>query len=348
MQHLVIRADSNSRIGTGHIMRCIALAQAWKKRGGEVTFISYAETPWLHQHILKEGFNLVPIQFYYPDPFDLEVTLDFLFNLRTSNQDQPLLVADGYHFNSDYQNAIKEKGYKLLVIDDYNHLPFYQADILLNQNINAQELRYSCSENTLLLLGCEYAMLRREFLQYKGLKRKIPDKARNILVTMGGADFNNVTLKILKAIYLLNDPDIESKVIIGPANPHRNVLEAWIKDHEIPVSLIVSPPPENIPQLMLWADFAITAGGSTCWELAFMGVPSLIITVAKNQEGIGYGLEKAGVARNLGWFLGIRPEKLSLEIKGTNKNIREGMYKKSKKLVDGLGTKRILDEISRI
>ena len=346
---LIIRADSTPRIGTGHIMRCIALAQAWQDRGGEVTFISHCESKLLRQRIQDEGFNLVSVQVSHPGPFDLEFTLDFLRNLKTSSQEQPIVVIDGYHFDTDYQKAIKKNGYKLMVIDDYNHLSYYQADILLNQNINAPELKYSCSENTVQLLGCKYVMLRREFFRYREFKREIPEKARNILVTMGGADPDNVTLKVLKAIYLLNEPDIEVKVIVGPSNPNLEVLQSEVMSYDLPVSLIFSPPPEKMPEFMAWADMAVTAGGSTCWELAFMGVPSLIITVAENQEGIGEGLEKVGAARNLGWFFKIDVNGLKDEIRKIiyDNNIREEMYSKGKKLVDGLGLKRIFNEVEQ-
>ncbi|WP_456324633.1 UDP-2,4-diacetamido-2,4,6-trideoxy-beta-L-altropyranose hydrolase [Desulfonauticus submarinus] len=347
MQHLVIRADSTPRIGTGHIMRCIALAQAWQDRDGEVNFISHCESKLLRQRIQDEGFNLVSLKVSHPDPSDLEFTLDFLRNLKTSRQEQPIVVTDGYHFDLAYQKGIKENGFRLMVIDDYNHLPHYHADILLNQNINAPELEYSCSENTVKLLGCKYVMLRREFLQYRELKREIPDKAHNILVTMGGADPDNVTQKVLKAIYLLNEPDIEVKVIVGPSNPHLEALKSGIKDFDLPVSIIFSPLPEKMPEFMKWADLTITAGGSTCWELVFMGVPSLIITVAENQEGIGEGLERAGVARNVGWFSKIDVNELKDEISVLicNYKIRKEMSLYGKELIDGRGVARIANII---
>ncbi|SDN44526.1 UDP-2,4-diacetamido-2,4,6-trideoxy-beta-L-altropyranose hydrolase [Desulfonauticus submarinus] len=346
---LIIRTDSTPEIGTGHIMRCIALAQAWQDRGGEVVFLSHCGSKLLRQRIQDEGFNLVSLKTPHPDSFDLEFTLAFLRNLKTSGQKEPIVVADGYHFDADYQKAIKENGYKLMVIDDYNHLPLYYADILLNQNINAPELNYSCSENTVQLLGCKYVMLRQEFLRNRNFKRTIPTKARNILVTMGGADIENITLKVLKAIYLLNDLDIEVKVIVGPSNPHLEEIKFYIEDKDLPASLIYSPLPEEMPEFMKWADLAITAGGSTCWELVFMGVPSLIITVAENQEGIGTGLEKFGAARNLGWFLRIKVNTLKEEIrKILYDGIREKMYLKSKKLIDGLGLERILYEVTQL
>ncbi len=343
-------------------MRCIALAQAWQDRGGKVTFISHCESKLLRQRVQDEGFNLVPMPF---SPLtknqkpktknsklksDLEFTLDFLRNLKTSNQKQPIVVTDGYHFDLTYQKAIHEAGYKLMVIDDYNHLPYYEADILLNQNINAQELKYSCSRDTICLLGCKYLMLRREFLQYKGFKRAIPYKARNILVTMGGADPDNVTLKVLKALSLLNDSGIEVKVIIGPSNPNLDVIKSKIVHSGLPISPIISPPPEKMPELMAWADLAITAGGSTCWELAFMGVPSLIITVAENQKGIGEGLEKAGAARNLGWFFEIDLNEFRNEIRTIIYDyiIRKEMNLKGKYLVDGLGLERIFSEVDQL
>jgi RimJ/RimL family protein N-acetyltransferase len=164
---------------------------------------------------------------------------------------------------------------------------------------------------------------------------------------MGGADPENVTLKVLKTIYLLDTLDIKVKVITGPSNPNLEVLKSEVTNSDLPVSLIFSPQPEKMPELMSWADLAITAGGSTCWELAFMGVPSLIITVAENQEGIGEGLEKVGAAISLGWHEGVQTSTLRKAIKQLleDRQKREDLSTKARKIVDGKGLKRILRQL---
>ena len=300
---LFIRADADRRIGTGHIMRCIALAQTWQDQGGEVTFISHCESEALRQRIIDEGFEFIPVEKPHPHPEDLQTTLETLQRHAPCSPRHalsPWLVLDGYHFTSDYQKAIRENGYKLLVIDDMAHLDHYHADILLNQNIHASSLSYSCERDTVKLLGCEYALLRREFLKYRDFKRMISGKAKSILVTMGGSDPNNVTLKVIEAIKLVNDPSLEVQVVVGPSNPHKKAIRNTMSDTPCVMHLIQSA--TNMPELMAWADIAIAAGGSTCWELAFMGVPALISILAENQRGIVEGLDRSSAACNLGHF----------------------------------------------
>ena len=299
-KNLIIRVDAGGKIGTGHIMRCIALSQAWQDQGGHVTFLSKCESEVLHKRIIDEGFNFISIEKPHPNSDDLGHTLQILEQLKTQNSKlKTWLVLDGYHFTPEYQKSIRDVGCRLLVIDDMNHLPCYHADILLNQNIHASSMHYSCDRDTVKLLGCEYALLRREFLKYKDRKREIPDKAKKIMVTMGGADSKNVTLKVIRALNNLNDPELEIRIVVGPANHHLSSLKKELSFSPFDFDLLRSE--HNMPELMAWADMAISAGGSTCWELVFMGLPGLITTVAENQAGIAEGLGKAGAAIDLGW-----------------------------------------------
>ena len=243
---------------------------------------------------------------------------------------------DGYHFAPDYQKAVKVNGYKLLVIDDMAHLNHYHADILLNQNIHAPSLRYSCDRDTEKLLGCEYVLRRREFLKYKSWKRKIPEKAKKILVTRGGADSKNVTLKIIKALNNLNNPDLEVKILSGPMNPNISSLEK---------ELHLSPSVKNMPELIAWADLAVSAGGSTCWELALMGLPSLRTIVADNQAGIAKGLgEAGGAAVDLGLHKNISVNHWSRALKEIlpDKNKRSCLSEQGQTLINGKGRKNIM------
>ena len=292
---LFVRTDVSTQIGLGHFMRCLALAQAWKKQDGNVTFISTCESKSLRNRITDEGFELVSIKESYPDPVDFETTVSTINHLPST---KPWVVLDGYHFDTDYQQSIKNNGNPLLVIDDIAHLNHYAADIILNQNINAEELSYSCEPETKLLLGTEYVLLRDEYLAYKNRNEKIPKVAKRILITMGGSDPANVTLKVLNALNQINVGDLEINVVVGASNPHLDILKkaAVNCNHKIEVLYNVS----NMPELMVWADLAVSAGGSTCWELAFNGVPSILIVLAKNQKRVAKGLSKYGYAINLG------------------------------------------------
>jgi len=344
-KYLFIRADANTKIGTGHIMRCIALAQAWQDRGGDAIFLSNCESEVLHQRIVDEGFDFIYVEKSHPDPYDLGQTLEIVKQFKIQNSKfKTWLVLDGYHFTPDYQTAIRENGYKLMVIDDMNHLQYYHANILLNQNINnASSLPYFCDRDTVKRLGCEYVLLRREFLKYKDWKRKIPDKAKKILVTMGGADPDNVTLKVIEAVKLLSDPSLEVKVLIGPSNPHVSELRNVMRHASCAMLCVENA--YNMPELMAWADIAISAGGSTCWEMAFMGLPTILIVTADNQEGIAAGLDEMGAANSLGWFSEVSVLNISRSLNCIcqDHRMREMMSLRGNKLIDGNGTSRVIN-----
>ena len=343
---LYIRADADAKIGTGHIMRCIALAQAWQDQGGEVTFISHCDSGPLKQRIQEEGFRLISVDCIWSNPADLKSTLTILKNHIIDQR--TWLVLDGYHFTSEYQKAIRDAGAHLLVIDDMNHLPHYHADILLNQNIYAPDLVYDCDEDTRLLLGNHYVLLRREYIKYKDFNRDIPECARKILVTLGGADPDNVTLKVIEALKLLDDSTIEAKIVIGPANPYKELISETLTSVSFVTELLINPP--NMPDLMAWANMAVSAGGTTCYELAYMGLPFLAIIIAENQRSIVVNLDIKKVAINCGDGNEITTEKLS-------KILAKLLYKREERtlmslhgtqLNDGNGSMRILAFMNRL
>jgi len=346
--NLIIRSDANANIGIGHVMRCIALGQAWKDLGGDVTFLCCCERKILRQRIIEEGFHFIPINKAHPDPDDLYSTLELLSaNQHAQLAKSPWLVLDGYHFTTNYQKTIRKNGYKLLIIDDMAHLDHYYANIILNQNIHASGLHYSCQRETIKLLGCKYVLLRKEFIDYKVGMRKIPDKANKILVTLGGEDSENVTLKVIKALNSLNDPDFEVKVVIGPANLNIDKLDNEIQCSSFKGHLVASV--NRMPEFMAWADLAISGGGSTCWEMAFFGLPFLTIVLAENQESIATGLFEKGVSLDLGWHDKLSIERISRCLQDIiyNQNIREIFSSKGQQLLNGNGSKKVADVIYR-
>ncbi|MDY7034794.1 MAG: UDP-2,4-diacetamido-2,4,6-trideoxy-beta-L-altropyranose hydrolase [Thermodesulfobacteriota bacterium] len=349
-KHLLIRADASSTIGTGHIMRCLALAQGWQRRGGRAKFLSCCDSNRLQRRIINEGIDFIHIENPYPDPSDLKTTQDILQKTQRgkSLQTGPWIVIDGYHFDSTYQKLIREEGFNLLVIDDMANQPFYYADIILNQNIHADQSSYHFDSDTKLLLGSDYTILRQEFLTYGTSKREIPGFAHRILVTLGGADSKNVTLEVIKALSMINDPDLQVKIVIGTSNPNLQSLQAALCN--LPSTFHLLSSVDNIPELMHWADMAISGGGTTCWEMAFMGLPNLIIILADNQRSNAEELNKAGCSKNLGFYDKLSYEKITLEI---NKMLRDtgqrkGMSIAGKNLIDGRGIDRVLNEMNTI
>jgi UDP-2,4-diacetamido-2,4,6-trideoxy-beta-L-altropyranose hydrolase len=346
VNHLIVRADATSQIGTGHIMRCLALAQTWRDGGGKVVFVTRCESDVLRNRLSYEGFDLKPLQRVYPHPDDIDCAMSVINGYKTETSNCNLwFVMDGYHFTPEYQKIIRDAGTRLLVIDDMNHLPCYHTDLLLNQNVDAPRLDYRCDDDTILLLGTGYALLRREFLEYRALKREIPEYAKNILVTLGGADPDNMTLKIVQALKEIDIPDLEIRVVVGPSNPHIKSLESALASFSHFMHILQNP--KSMPDLMAWADLAITGGGSTCWESAFMGLPSLIVLLAENQVGLVEHLEKQQAVVNVGWFARLTVEQLRSKIDALirDKNLRRSLSTSASSLVDGHGVSRVINSM---
>jgi len=297
---LFIRADASVSIGTGHIMRMIALGQAWQAQGGEVQFLCAEITSALEERLASEGFQLWRISAVLGSKEDLGQTTHLITETLQADRQNARVVLDGYQFGSDYQLGIKAAGFKLMVVDDYGHADFYHADWVLNQNISAlEELYAKRSPDTKLLLGPKFAMLRKEFLAYKDWQRQIAPVAKKILVTLGGSDPDNVTLQVIQALI---DLDVHVKVVIGGSNPHLCEIENFIQSQNDSTALIeVVVNATNMPELMVWADVAVAAGGSTSWELALMGLPALVFTFSENQKEIALAIEDMGLGVYLGW-----------------------------------------------
>ena len=273
MRHLIIRADADRRIGIGHVMRCLALGQAWRARGGSVSCVTCCDSPATVQNLRDNGICVRRIPAAHPDPDDLACTREHLAQAVRANLDAPCwLVLDGYHFDPGYQKALQGAAWRTMIVDDSMYQPAYHADMLLNPNIYAEKLRYPCDSRTALLLGKRYAMLREEFLEAGRSGKRTADPVRRLLVTMGGADPENVTTTVLCALALLDSADLEVKCVVGPANPHLDTITAAAA--QVPGRVeMVGAAKSRMSELMSWADMAVTGGGATCTELAFMGVP---------------------------------------------------------------------------
>lgn len=340
---LLIRADASVSIGTGHIMRMIALGQAWQAQGGEVHFLCAEVTSALEERLASEGFQLSRIHSPLGSQEDLSETMHSVSDTLQADRQNARVVLDGYHFGADYQLGIKAAGFKFLVVDDYGHADFYHADWVLNQNISAREELYAkrCLD-TKLLLGPKFAMLRKEFLAYKGWQREIAPVAKKILVTLGGSDPDNVTLKVIQALI---DLDLHAKVVIGGSNPHLREIEDFIQIQNNSTALIeVVVNATNMPELMAWADLAITAAGSTCWELACLAVPMLLTISAPNQCAVAQKLEELKLAEVLGWHHNFSKFDLKLKVESFLKDVesRKRMSKVLSNVVDGLGAENVV------
>jgi UDP-2,4-diacetamido-2,4,6-trideoxy-beta-L-altropyranose hydrolase len=334
---LLIRADAGCHMGIGHLMRGLALAQAWQSGGGRAVFV--AETVQeLSARLRSEGFEHVPLTVPSGTGDDAETTI------RVAQQfGVEWVVVDGYQFRASFQETVKNAGLKLMVIDDYGHARQYCADLILNQNLQGSEDLYRSRESySRLLLGPKYALLRREFLEWQDWKREISPCAKTMLITMGGSDPANASLKILNALRLLRKDALKTKLVIGAANQNRATLQAATREKGELAELCYDP--TDTAEVMAWADMAISGAGITCWENCFMGLPAIALVLAANQQAGAERLRSLGITETLG-----RAEEVSTaEIARSVEELRQdpirraAMAKAGRKLVDGDGAARVV------
>ena len=327
---LLIWAETSVAIGTGHVMRCLALAQAWKRAGGAATFLLQEGSSGVAERIVAEGFSLETVR---------EQDLSRAF-VRDSGCE--LVVLDGYGIGSSEQAALRAAGVAVLFLDDYGHADHYSARWVLNQNPYAQPGMYAKRDgDTRLLLGPAYALLREEFLPWIGWTRTIADRATKILVTMGGSDAGNASTRILGSLVCLGRRDLEVVVAVGGGNPHQAALQRAIE--QSPVRIRMMQNVRDMPALMAWADIAIAAAGGTSYELCYMGLPSILLVAADNQRGVAESLASLGAAADAGAMQEFKPEAfvglLCALLESSAQ--RKGMSQKGRELVDGMGAERV-------
>lgn len=339
---LIIRADASSRIGAGHVMRCLAIAQAWSDEGGKVEFVSGELPVTLNDRIITEGFKCTSVDSVTGTLADAKelASLAMARNARA-------VVLDGYHFDERYHAVIAQSITVTLAIDDDARLPHYSSRFVLNQNLGATEEAYpNIDQHTQLLLGTQYALLRREFLQSNPGRQfgSLEKQSFRCLVTLGGSDPGNVTANAIRGLQLLDDDHMEVRVIIGGLNPHGDDLAKVISGDK---RFCLLRNVVNMAAEYAWANFAIAAGGSSNWEMCYFGLPRLLFVIADNQRAIAEQLHQAQVAINVGEGPDILPERIAKALNAFR--IDHGRLSVARqqgtRLVDGFGAKRTVDRL---
>jgi UDP-2,4-diacetamido-2,4,6-trideoxy-beta-L-altropyranose hydrolase len=332
---IVIRADGNSLIGNGHVMRCLALAQAWRRAGGRAIFVQASTTETITGRLHAEGFETSRIDAEPGGADDARQTV-----VVAQAHHASWIVGDGYRFDAKWQEQIKSENLKLLIWDDYGHASAYPADVVLNQNASADRQLYAHrGESTRLMLGTRYIALRQEFFTWRDVNRTTAPIGQKVLVTLGGADPDNVTMKVIAALALV--PDIDVVIVAGGSNPNLDALREAVSGEDSKLRLVVNP--SNLPELMISADVAIAAGGSTSWELAYLGLPALSIVTADNQAAIAAELDRRGVSINLGDHRILNVETIVQSLRNLLGDVcrRKEMRTRGQALVDGHGASRV-------
>jgi UDP-2,4-diacetamido-2,4,6-trideoxy-beta-L-altropyranose hydrolase len=336
--NLLFRADANVGIGTGHVMRCLALAQACHDDGGSATLATADITPALSSRLAGEKIAARLIKASIGSSDDALQTTALAKETNCA-----WVVLDGYQFSEDYQRHVTRAGLKLLVIDDNGELDHYFANLVLNQNLHATDSLYRNHEPyTRLLLGPRFALLRREFRRWSGWKRNVSTDVRRILVTMGGSDPDDITSLMIRSLAQSNLGSAKVTVLVGGSNPRRETLLQQITDQHLEAELITDA--DDVPGLLASSDLAISGAGTTCWEMCLLGLPSILIELAPNQHEIGQRLDDVGAATFLGRGEDISPGliKQKLEELLYSPDRRKQISERAQRVVDGKGAGRVL------
>ncbi|KEK23385.1 UDP-2,4-diacetamido-2,4,6-trideoxy-beta-L-altropyranose hydrolase [Bacillus gaemokensis] len=311
---IVFRADSSIEIGTGHIMRCLTLAQEFRNKGAQIYFICRKLQGDLHQYILTKGFHVFLLD-ANKENTDFSSTLygnylnwlkfHWFVDAQQTNeilsqiQKFDWLIVDHYALDKKWETVLRKTVRKIMVIDDLADR-VHDCDLLLDQNLhNNLNVRYNdlIPEHSLAKLGPKYAILRPEFHYAKKSLRKRTGEIERIFIFFGGHDATNETFKTLRAIQNMHNDALKIDVVVGSQNPNKKDIQCYCKG--IP-NISYYCQIENIEKLMVQADLAIGAGGTTTWERCFLGLPSITITTAQNQIEVTKAVAEAGATWNIG------------------------------------------------
>lgn len=318
---IVFRCDASLQMGTGHVMRCLTLAGALAEQGAECHFICRDHIGNLIEKIQQSGFQVYKISSSKNDDLKSNVlpsAQNQLFHSgwlgSTQQQDaqdclpilerlQPdWLVVDHYALDKTWQQALKSYFKKLMVIDDLGDRE-HLADLLLDQNYGSTVEKYKglVPESCKVLAGTNFALLRPEFAlwrEYSLNRRKNNASISNILVTLGGADPDNYTVKILQQLAGVElHPQVEIIVVMGSTAPHLKSVQHQAAD--MPVKTTVKANVTNMAELMSNADLAIGAAGATTWERCCLGLPTIQLVIAENQRQIAEDLASDNIIKLL-------------------------------------------------
>lgn len=302
-----IRTDASVHIGSGHVMRCIVLAEQLRKRNAEVIFICRKLNGNFIAFLQEKGF---PVQIL-PDYVEANENIvkwmetywqldgkETIERMEKRKESFDWLIIDHYGIDAKWERFVKPFVKNIMVIDDLANRP-HHCNLLLDQNLYPNmEKRYQhlVSNDTKQLLGLKYLLLRDEFKPFKNFTRTV-DKVKKILISFGGSDATNETLKAIKAIHSLHLPNVNVDVVIGYSNPHHHTIHTY--SQYIPY-INIHENVNYIATLMKEADIAIGSGGSSTWERCFLQLPTLTIETAPNQSEILTYLSQIGAVCHLG------------------------------------------------
>ena len=358
---ILIRADASVQIGTGHVMRCLTLADELRRCGAEMVFVCREFDGNLCGYIEEKGYVVHRLPLSSQPEHNTEGNLKHAAWLGVEwridagqvkniieclNTATDWLVVDHYALDERWERFLRPYCKKIMVIDDLADR-IHDCDLLLDQNFYKNpESRYDglapvwCKK----LLGPKYALLRPEFREARENLKKRDGHVTRIMIFFGGSDLTNETTKALEAIRMLNRQDIVVDVVVGNSNPHRKIIERFASD--LP-DCTCHFKVEDMAVLMAGADLAVGAGGTTVWERCALALPSLVVSVAENQKRTVADMAEYGCFLFLGCYEAVSADSLyhAFEIAIQSPWLLISFALESWLLVDGNGTKRVAQEM---
>ena len=311
--HIAFRTDASLQIGTGHVMRCLTLADALRERGAQSTLICRPHAGHLLDLIQQRGHTakaLAPADDTFTSPADpchakwlgTDWASDAVQTQHAlGDQVVDWLVVDHYALDRRWEQTMRPHTRRILAIDDLADRP-HDCDLLLDQNLGRQAKDYGglLSRHTQTLIGPAYALLRPEFAQWRehSLQRRAQPQVKNLLITMGGVDQANATGQVLDALTHCELPaDLRITVVMGPTAPWLVHVQAQATAMPRPTQVLAGV--SNMAQLMAESDLCIGAAGSTSWERCCLGLPAIQLVLADNQKEAALALTKMRAALSI-------------------------------------------------
>ncbi len=303
--NIVFRADASLTIGTGHVSRCLTLAESLKRRGAHITFICAAGSPAFIPRLTEVADAVIELPHLaaevegssddtwltVPSTIDAKGTIAAL-----DGRPVDWLVVDHYGIDANWESQLRPFVDRVMVIDDLANRR-HDCDLLLDQNLRVgHHSPYSTlvPQKCQTLLGPRFALLREEFHQQARMPQRERTSVRRILVSFGGSDGANATTMALDALVQL--PQTIVDVVIGLQHPNRD----WILDRCKIAGWTCHVQTTEMARLIAHSDLALGAAGASSWERCFLGLPSVIVVTAENQRVIAQNLHTSRAAVSIG------------------------------------------------
>ena len=335
-----IRADASDKIGSGHIMRCLTLANKLAELGGDITFLCAELSNHLHDEITKHHHSVFEIE-----TGDLASDISQCTSLA-SQVSLDAMIVDHYKLDYEWENALKDKCNFLIAIDDLADRK-HECDILIDQTFGRSAAEYEALTpiDCEILTGSDFAILRPEFkaLREANLHNRSRQKLENILISLGGADNGSLLLDILNRLNAIElSPNTKLTLVAGPNTSHLNKIKDQIEELKFKASHV--PNLTNMAEELSNSDLVIGAAGTSTWERLCLGVPSYLFIIADNQKLIGERMEKLGAAKVIKHADQLFIDELDPQSPYLIKTL-SSITKTASNIIDGNGTDRVASKI---